>query len=347
MEILRNAWIFFTSQILGMKWINDLSGLLVSKVFRLNLDTRLGGGLQFFIYDTIKIFILLSVLIFIISYIQSFFPPEKTKRILSKFKGIKGNIMGALLGTITPFCSCSSIPIFMGFTSAKIPIGITFSFLISSPFVDLASFLLLFSFFGLKVAIIYVVVGVLLAVIGGTIIEKLKMERYIDGYEEMISQEDSSEEETEKDSQEETLTKKERLIYAKEQVLNIVKKVWLFILIGVGIGALIHNFIPQEFIEKILGSNNPFSVIIATVVGIPMYADIFGTIPIAEALFLKGVGIGTILSFMMAVTALSAPSMIMLSNILKPKLLITFIGIVSVGLMVIGYLFNVVAPLII
>ncbi len=345
MSFLQNIWMFFTSQILGMQWINDLSGILVSKVFRLDLETRIGGGLQFFIYDTIKIFILLGVLIFVISYIQSFFPPEKTKRILSKFGGIKGNIMGALLGTITPFCSCSSIPIFMGFTRARIPIGITFSFLISSPFVDLASFLLLFSFFGFKVATIYVVVGVLLAVIGGIIIEKLKMEKYIDGYEEIIR--DGENDEIEENEQVQELTKKERLNYAKEEVLRIIKKVWLYILIGVGIGAMIHNFIPQTFIETILGKDNPFSVIIASIVGIPMYADIFGTIPIAEALFLKGVGIGTILAFMMGVTALSAPSMIMLSNILKPKLLITFISIVTIGIIVIGYLFNFVAPLIV
>lgn len=337
MLVIQNIWLFFTSQILGMKWINDLSGLLIGKVFGLDLNKRIGGGLQFFIYDTIKIFILLSFLIFIISYIQSYFPPEKTKKILSKFSGIGGNVMGALLGTITPFCSCSSIPIFMGFTAAKIPIGITFSFLISSPFVDLASFLVLFSFFGLKVAIVYVVVGVLLAVIGGTIIQKLKMEKYIDGYEEIISQADDS---GVKEIEEVEITKKERLVYAKDQVLATIKKVWIFILIGVGIGAIIHNFIPQAFIETVLGQNNPFSVLIATVVGAPMYADIFGTIPIAEALFLKGVGIGTILAFMMAVTALSAPSMIMLSKVMKPKLLFTFIGIVTAGIIVIGYLFN-------
>lgn len=338
MLVLQNIWLFFTSQMLGMKWINDLSGLLIGKVFGLDLTKRIGGGLQFFIYDTIKIFILLSFLIFIISYIQSYFPPEKTKRILSRISGIGGNIMGALLGTITPFCSCSSIPIFMGFTSARIPVGITFSFLISSPFVDLASFLVLFSFFGFKVATVYVVVGVLLAVVGGTIIQKLKMEKYIDGYEEIINQ---AKDNKTIEIEEIELTKKERLVYAKEQVLATIKKVWLFILIGVGIGAIIHNFIPQAFIEAVLGRNNPFSVLIATVVGVPMYADIFGTIPIAEALFLKNVGMGTILAFMMAVTALSAPSMIMLSKIMKPKLLFTFIGIVIAGIIVIGYTFNI------
>lgn len=344
MDIIKNIGLFFTSQILNMKWINDLTGIILSKVFKLDLNSKIGGSLNFFIYDFIKIFILLSILIFVISYIQSFFPPEKTKNILSKFKGIKGNIMGALLGTITPFCSCSSIPIFMGFTSAKIPIGITFSFLISSPFVDLASFLLLFTFFGIKVAIIYVIVGVLLAVVGGTVIEKLKMERYIDGYEGMIIQDNSNKEINLENG---NLSIKQRLLYSKEQVLNIIKKVWIYILIGVGIGALIHNYIPQQFIEKILGENNPFSVIIATIVGIPIYADIFGTIPIAEALFYKGVGIGTILAFMMGVTALSIPSIIMLSNILKPKLLGLFIGIITIGIIVIGYLFNLISPLVI
>lgn len=337
MLVLQKMWIFLTSQIFGMKWINDLVGLLLNKGFGLDLNKRIGGGLQFFIYDTIKIFILLSFLIFIVSYIQSYFPPEKTKKILSKFHGIFGNIIGALLGTITPFCSCSSIPIFMGFTAAKIPIGITFSFLISSPFVDLASFLVLFSFFGFKVATLYVIVGVMLAVVVGTIIEKLKMEKYIEGYEEIINI-SSDNENIEIDEIE--LTKSERILLAKKQVLATIKKVWLFILIGVGIGAIIHNFIPQAFIEKVLGDSNPFSVLLATVLGTPMYADIFGTIPIAEALFLKGVGMGTILAFMMSVTALSLPSIIMLSKVMKPKLLITFVVIVTIGIAIIGYTFN-------
>ncbi|WP_442945428.1 permease [Oceanirhabdus sp. W0125-5] len=314
-----------------MTWLSELVRLLVEKVFKLPINEKLGGSIHFFIYDTIKIFILLSVLIFLISYIQSYFPPEKTKKILGGIKGIKGNILGALLGTVTPFCSCSSIPIFIGFTSAGLPLGVTFSFLISSPLVDLASFLILMSFFGIKIALAYVIVGLILAVIGGTIIDKLKMEKYVEGYVLDIKSVDVEVEE---------MTRKERISFSKGQVRNIVKRVWIYILIGVGIGATIHNWIPQEAIEKVVGSNNPFSVILAAVVGIPMYADIFGTIPIAEALFGKGVGVGTVLSFMMAVTALSLPSMIMLSKVVKPKLLAIFITVVSTGIIIIGYLFN-------
>ncbi|WBW98127.1 permease [Oceanirhabdus sp. W0125-5] len=323
------SWL--NDQVLKMTWLSELVRLLVEKVFKLPINEKLGGSIHFFIYDTIKIFILLSVLIFLISYIQSYFPPEKTKKILGGIKGIKGNILGALLGTVTPFCSCSSIPIFIGFTSAGLPLGVTFSFLISSPLVDLASFLILMSFFGIKIALAYVIVGLILAVIGGTIIDKLKMEKYVEGYVLDIKSVDVEVEE---------MTRKERISFSKGQVRNIVKRVWIYILIGVGIGATIHNWIPQEAIEKVVGSNNPFSVILAAVVGIPMYADIFGTIPIAEALFGKGVGVGTVLSFMMAVTALSLPSMIMLSKVVKPKLLAIFITVVSTGIIIIGYLFN-------
>ncbi|EPY2278135.1 permease [Clostridium sporogenes] len=315
-----------------MTWLSELIRLFVEKVLGLSIKEKLGGSIHFFIYDTIKIFILLSVLIYIISYIQSYFPPERTKKILGNIKGIKGNILGALLGTITPFCSCSSIPIFIGFTSAGLPLGITFSFLISSPLVDLGSLMILMSFFGAKIAIAYVVVGLILAVVGGTIIDKLGMEKYVEGYVKEIESVDAEIEE---------LTSKERRSYAREQVLDIIRKVWLYVLIGVGIGSAIHNWIPQNVIENVVGDNNPFAVLLATVVGIPMYADIFGTIPIAEALFMKGVGIGTVLSFMMAVTALSLPSMIMLSKVVKRKLLYVFIFIVSVGIIIIGYLFNI------
>jgi uncharacterized membrane protein YraQ (UPF0718 family) len=318
-------------QILKMSWLSELVRLLVEKVFGLSVQTRLGASIHFFIYDTVKIFILLSVLIFIISYIQSYFPPERTKKLLGGFKGIKGNILGALLGTITPFCSCSSIPLFIGFTSAGLPIGITFSFLISSPLVDLASVLILTSFFGARFAAAYVIVGLVLAVAGGTIIDKLGLEKHVEGYVREI-------ENVEQESIE--MTRQERINYAKEQVKSIAKKVWLYVLIGVGIGAAIHNWIPQSIVEKVVGQDNPFAVLLATAVGIPMYADIFGTIPIAEALFAKGVGVGTVLSFMMAVTALSLPSMVMLSKVVKPKLLGIFITIVSVGILIIGYLFN-------
>ena len=321
----------FDSVFLKMTWLNILAGNFVSDVLGLDTKRVLGGAMQFFIYDVVKIFILLSVLIFTISFIQSYFPPERTKKTLEKHKGVKGNILGALLGTIKPFCSCSIIPIFIGFVAARVPIGITFSFLISSPLVDLASVIMISSFFGRKVAIIYVLVGIILAVIGGLVIDKLKMEKYI---EEFVMNVPNIDKEDEK------MTIKGRIKYSRQQVIEIIKKVWLAILIGVGIGALIHNVIPREVIEKILGNNNPFAVIIATIIAIPMYADIFGTLPIAEALYFKGVGLGTILAFMMGVTALSFPSLVMLSKVIKPRLLWTFTGIVAVGIIIIGYLFN-------
>jgi len=320
----------FEEQILGMKWLNDLIGMGLSAL-GLDINEKVGGSIQFFIYDTVKIFILLSLLIFIISYIQSYFPPERTKRIIGRFKGVTANILAALLGTVTPFCSCSSIPLFIGFSSAGLPVGVTFSFLISSPLVDLGSLVLLMSIFGTKIAVAYVVVGLVLAVVGGTLIEKLGMQKYV---EDFVKDGNSI------DIESPDLTKSERITYAKEQVFSTVKKVFWYVLIGVGIGALIHNVIPEHIIQSILGSENPFSVILATVIGVPMYADIFGTLPIAEALFSKGVGLGTVLSFMMGVTALSLPSIIMLRKAVKPKLLVTFIGIVTVGIIFIGYLFN-------
>ena len=322
---------FFTDQILGMKWLSDLTTLFVENILNLDITSKLGGSVQFFIYDTIKIFILLGVLIFFISYIQSYFPPERTKKILTRFKGISGATVSALLGTVTPFCSCSSIPIFIGFSNAGLPLGVTFSFLISSPMVDLASLLLLAGFFGINISILYVVLGLIIAILGGTIISKLKLEDEIQTYTEHTRNlYDESE----------NFNQKQRLNYAKEDTLVIIKNVYKYVLIGVGIGALIHNWIPQEAILAVLGYNNPFSVIIAALIGIPMYADIFGTIPIAEALFMSGVPIGTVLAFMMSVTALSLPSIIMLSKVVKPKLLAIFIGIVTVGIIITGYLFN-------
>ena len=330
MSIIIAIWSFFEDQFLKMLWLDNLvkKGLTALGI---DADSRIGGSIQFFIYDTIKIIVLLSILIFVISYIQSFFPPERTKKILGNFKGIKANILSALLGTVTPFCSCSSIPIFIGFTNAGLPVGVTFSFLISSPLVDLGSFILLISVFGLPIAAIYVIVGLVLAVIGGTILDKMGMEKYVVKFTKPAGSVDIESPE---------LTTKERLEYAHEQVKETVKKVFWYVIVGVGIGALIHNWIPAEIIQKILGANNPFSVLIATFVGIPMYADIFGTIPIAEALFAKGVGVGTILSFMMGVTALSLPSIIMLKKVVQSKLLVTFVGIVAVGIIIIGYSFN-------
>lgn len=331
MQILEEIWLFFQNQILGMKWLNTVIGNVIT-AFGLDINGRLGGSIQFFLYDTIKIFVLLSVLIFIISYIQSHFPPERTKKILGRFHGIAANSLAALLGTVTPFCSCSSIPLFIGFSSAGLPVGVTFSFLISSPLVDLGSLILLMSIFGGKIAIAYVIVGLILAVIGGTLIEKFGMEKYVEDFVKSAGNVDIEGPE---------LTRKDRMIYAKDQVLATVKKVAPYIFVGVGIGAVIHNLIPEAWIQSILGSNNPFSVILATLVGVPMYADIFGTIPVAESLFAKGAGLGTILSFMMAVTALSLPSMIMLRKAVKPRLLGVFVGIVIVGIIIIGYLFNI------
>jgi len=329
-QTITAIWDFFQGQILGMRWLNSLisNGLLV---LGLDVGSRWGGSIQFFLYDTIKILVLLSVLIFIISYIQSYFPPERTKKILGRFHGLTANTLAALLGTVTPFCSCSSIPLFIGFSSAGLPVGITFSFLISSPLVDLGSLVLLMSIFGTKVAAAYVIMGLILAVIGGSLIDKFGMGKYVESF---IKSAESVDIETPE------LSKRDRIVYAKEQVQAIVKKVTLYVLIGVGIGAVIHNWIPTEWIQTILGDRNPFSVIIATIVGVPMYADIFGTIPIAEALYYKGVGLGTILSFMMAVTALSAPSIIMLRRAVMPKLLTVFVGIIVLGIIIIGYLFN-------
>lgn len=323
-------WEWVSDQVFKMVWLNDLAGRLL-EFFGMSLDSKLGSSLQFFIFDTIKIFILLSVLIFTMGVLQSFFPPEKTKVILGGLKGWKGNILGALLGTVTPFCSCSSIPIFIGFTTAGLPLGVTFSFLISSPMVDIASIILLMSFFGAKIAILYVIVGLFLAVIGGTIIDKLGMENEIQDY--IRKMEDAA-------TFVEELTWKDRFRFGVEQVKEVAGKVWPYVIIGVGIGAAIHNWIPESFIQTVLGKDNPFAVVLATVIGAPIYADIFGVLPIAEALFSKGVPIGTLVSFMMAVTTLSLPSLIMLSKVVKPKLLALFIGICMVGILLIGFAFN-------
>lgn len=325
------VWDFIQNQIFGMQWLGKL---IESGLTALGLDVtgRLGGGILFFIFDVIKITFLLCLLIFIISYVQSYFPPERSKKILGRFHGIGANIIAALLGTITPFCSCSSIPLFIGFSSAGLPVGVTFSFLISSPMVDMASLIVLMSIFGGKIALAYVITGLIIAVIGGTLIEKLKMQRYV---EEFITSVGSV------DIESPTLSQRERMVYAKERTAETFKKVIPYVLIGVGVGAVIHNWIPESWVQTVLGSNNPFAVILATLVGVPMYADIFGTIPIAEALFSKGAQLGTVLSFMMAVTTLSLPSMIMLRKAVKPKLLAVFIAICTVGIIIVGYLFNI------
>lgn len=330
MDIFKSVWDFIQNEILGMKWINRLIETILTAC-GLDTQSRIGGSVQFFIYDTIKIMVLLGVLIFIISYIQSFFPPERTKKILGRFHGIGANIVAALLGTVTPFCSCSSIPLFMGFTSAGLPIGVTFSFLISSPMVDLGSLVLLMSIFGWKVAVLYVILGLVIAVAGGTLIEKLHLESQVEDFIMKGKFVDTPQEE---------LFFRDRVKYAWDQVISTAKKVTPYVLIGVGIGAVIHNWIPQDIIVKVLGTGNPLGVIIATIAGVPMYADIFGTIPIAEALLGKGAQLGVVLSFMMGVTTLSLPSMIMLRKAVKPKLLGIFIAVCTAGIIIVGYLFN-------
>ncbi len=337
MEALRSVWTFIQNQVLGMRWLSKAIG---SGLTSLGLDpsSKIGGSIQFFLYDTIKIMVLLGVLILIISYIQSYFPPERTKHILGRFRGIGANCVAALLGTVTPFCSCSSIPLFIGFTSAGLPLGVTFSFLISSPMVDLGSLVLLMNIFGWKVAVIYVVLGLVIAVAGGTFIEKMHLENEVEEYIRSGKAIDIPQEE---------LHVRDRIKYAWEQVVSTAKKVFPYVLIGVGIGALIHNWIPEAFIVKILGTGNPFGVVIAAIAGVPMYADIFGTIPIAEALLAKGAQLGVVLSFMMGVTTLSLPSMVMLRKAVKPKLLGIFIAVCTIGIMIVGYFFNAVQPFII
>lgn len=322
---------WLNDQLLRMEWLSNLVTWLVTNVFKLDVEGKVGGSIQFFLYDVVKIFILLSILIFVISYLQSFFPPERSRKILGRFTGIWANMLGALLGTVTPFCSCSSIPLFIGFTSAGLPIGVTFSFLISSPLVDLASVLLLASIFNWPIALAYVVVGVVLAVIAGTAISRLKLEKYVEPFvfgNKMLQ------------VNQEEMTRHDRIIFARNQLSDIVKRVWIYVVAGVAIGAAIHNWIPQSIIATVLGQDKWYSVFVATIVGVPMYADIFGTLPIAEALVSKGVGLGTALSFMMAVTALSLPSMVLLKNVIKMKLLVIFVGIVALGIIAIGFLFN-------
>ncbi|HPR34911.1 MAG: permease [Anaerolineaceae bacterium] len=331
-----SIWDFIQNQILGMQWLNAVVGRLLTS-FGLDTTNRWVGSLQFFIYDVIKITLLLCVLIFFISYIQSFFPPERSKKILSRFHGLGANTIAALLGTVTPFCSCSSVPLFIGFTSAGLPLGVTFSFLISSPMVDLGSLVLLTSIFGIRIAVLYVILGLVVAILGGTLIEKLHMEPHIEKFVLRAGN---------VDIESPDLSMQDRLIYAKEQMVSTFKKVFPYILIGVGIGAFIHNWIPENWVVSLLGRNNPFGVLLATLLGLPFYADIFGTIPIAEALLSKGAQLGTVLAFMMSVTTLSIPSLVMLRKAIKPKLLALFIAICVIGIILVGYLFNAIQPFI-
>ena len=321
---------FVMEQVLGMRWLNQLIGRLLAAI-GLDVEGRIGGSIQFFLYDVLKITVLLCVLIYLISYVQSYFPPERSKRIMGRFHGIWANCIAALLGTVTPFCSCSSIPLFIGFTSAGLPLGVTFSFLISSPMVDLGSLVLLMSIFGVRVAVIYVVLGLVVAVAGGSVIERLHMEEQVEAFIRRAGR---------VDAESTTLTQRDRLAYAGEQVAGSFKKVFPYILLGVGLGALIHNWIPESWVTAVLGTDNPFGVVLATLIGIPMYADIFGTIPIAEALLAKGAQLGTVLAFMMGVTTLSLPSMVMLRKAIKPRLLAVFVAICTAGIILVGYLFN-------
>lgn len=334
---MSNMWLFIQNQLLGMAWLRELTGHWLTAL-GLDLSSRLGGSLHFFVYDIMKILLLLALLIFIISYIQSFFPPERSKKILGRFHGLGANCLAALLGTVTPFCSCSSIPLFIGFTSAGLPLGITFSFLISSPMVDLGSLVLLMSIFGWRVSVLYVLLGLVIAVVGGTLIEKLRLEEQLEDYVRQINPIEIPQEQ---------LRIQDRLAYAWEQMLSTGKKVAPYVLIGVSIGALIHNWIPEVLIIKILGEKNPFGVVLAVLAGVPIYADIFGCIPIAEALLAKGALLGVVLAFMMAVTTLSLPSMVMLRRAVKPKLLAIFVGICTLGVILVGYFFNVIQNFII
>ena len=327
-------WEFVQNEVLGMQWLNRMIGSLLS-LTGLDTESRIGNSIRFFLYDTVKIMVLLGVLILLISYVQSYFPPERSRKILGRFHGIRANIIGALLGTVTPFCSCSSIPLFIGFTSAGLPLGVTFSFLISSPLVDLGSLVLLMSIFGWKVAVVYVILGLIIAVAGGTMIEKLHLEQEI---EEFIRNGKAI------DLPQEELRFRDRLRYAWQQALDTIKRVYPYVLAGVGIGAVIHNWIPKEWVVTVLGSNNPFGVLLAAVFGIPMYADIFATIPIVEALLAKGALLGVVLAFMMGVITLSLPSMVMLRKAVKPRLLCIFIAVCTAGIIIVGYVFNVIQP---
>lgn len=331
------VWNFVQTQLLGMAWLNDAIGAGLTAL-GLDLDTRLGGSVQFFLYDVGKITLLLCFLIFLISYIQSYFPPERSKRILGRFRGIWANTISALLGTVTPFCSCSSIPLFIGFTGAGLPVGVTFSFLISSPMVDLGSLVLLMSILGAKVAVLYTLVGLIVAIIGGAIIQRMGMEQHVASFIRAAGS-------TDLDSP--RLGQADRLRWARDQMTQTFRKVFPYILVGVAVGALIHNWVPQDWIAAALGSNNPFGVVLAVLVGVPMYADIFGTIPVAEALLFKGAQLGTVLAFMMAVTTLSLPSLILLRKAVKPRLLALFIAICTVGIILVGYLFNALQPLLV
>lgn len=312
-------------------WLNHLITSLVENVFHLSRETHLGESVHFFFYDTVKILILLSFMIFVISYLRTFFQPQKTKELLEKIHGPKAHLAASLLGIITPFCSCSSIPIFIGFIEAGIPLGVTFSFLVTSPIVNEAAFVVLWAAFGWKVAVTYMVMGVLIGVVSGLIIGRFNPKKYLNP--KLFDQEGFNQVRL-------GMTQKERLAYAREHVADIIKRIWIYLLIGIAIGGAIHGWAPEEILAKYAGPDNPLAVLVAVLAGVPLYANAIGTIPIAEALIGKGVGMGTALAFMMAVTALSVPEMVLLRKVMKPRLIAIFVATASIGILLVGFLFN-------
>jgi uncharacterized membrane protein YraQ (UPF0718 family) len=313
--------------------LKDFAHYLVYDLFGMAQGTRLSGALEFFIYDAIKIFLLLSIIIFIVSIIRSFFPPERTKRILSHKREFIGNILAALLGVVTPFCSCSAVPLFIGFVEAGVPLGVTFSFLISSPMVNEVAVVLLWGLFGWRIAVIYMSAGLFVAVIAGFVIGKLRLEKWVEEYVFKIHSMGVA-----TDTARQTL--KDRLVYARVNTAEILQKVWMYVVIAIGIGGFIHGYAPDDFLARYAGNGNPFAVPLAVAIGAPLYSNAAGVIPIVYALMEKGMSMGTVLAFMMAVTALSLPEMIILRKVLKINLLAVFVGIMTVTIIGMGYLFN-------
>lgn len=311
--------------------LKSFADYIVFTLIGLVPGSRSGEALNFFIYDTIKIFILLSVIIFVVAIIRSWFPPARTKRILSHKREYVGNVMAAILGIVTPFCSCSAVPLFIGFVESGVPLGVTFSFLISSPMVNEVALIMLWGLFGWRIALVYIGTGLLVAIVAGIVIGRLKMERYVQDYvwEMQVGNSEIT-----------IMTFREKLDYAREYTLGLLKNIWPYVIIGIGIGAFIHGYVPQDFLAKWAGRDNPFAVPVAVALGVPLYSNAAGVIPIVQALTAKGMAIGTVLAFMMAVTALSLPEAVILSNVLKKPLLATFFGIVATAIVIVGYLFN-------
>jgi len=319
-----------------LHWFADL---VTYKWFNLEIGSHLADAVNFFVYDTLKIFFMLSVIIFVVAIIRSFFPPEKTRQILSYKRQYAGNIVAALLGIVTPFCSCSAVPVFIGFVEAGVPLGVTFSFLISSPMVNEVALILLWGMFGPGIALIYIATGLTVAIISGLVIGKLNLEKYVEGYVYEIARAADGIEMVVAEQ-----TWRDRLLYARDYVIEILKKVWPYVLVGIGLGAGIHGYVPTDFLAAYAGKDNILAVPIAVLMGVPLYSNAAGVIPLVAALQEKGMAMGTVLAFMMAVTALSLPEMIILRNVLKPRLIGVFIGIVATSIIIVGYLFNALLP---